>query len=128
MRVFPRLCENGPINGSSEQSRGEPISVFRMHYTHPFAPIFHLEAVQESIRRAGRPITLAAHVGRPSFVRPSPVPNYGPLPPYTHAKEQTFYAACAKCQRIKRSQQISASFRATATRAIFALDRLRVRV
>ena len=36
--------------------------------------------------------------------------------------------ACSRCQRRSRFQHISASLRATATRAIFALDRFRTRV
>jgi len=42
-----------------------------------------------------------------------------------------FYAACSacvRCQRRNRFQQISASLRAVATRAIFALERFRTRV
>jgi hypothetical protein len=35
---------------------------------------------------------------------------------------------CSVCQRTRRFQQISANFLAVATRAIFALDRLRIRV
>ena len=35
--------------------------------------------------------------------------------------------ACSACQRISRFQQISASFRAAATRAILALERLEIR-
>ena len=38
-----------------------------------------------------------------------------------------FHAADARCHRISRTQQISASFLATATRAILALERLRIR-
>ncbi len=43
----------------------------------------------------------------------------------------SFYVAClscVQCQCRSRFQQISASFRATATRAIFALERFRTRV
>ena len=40
---------------------------------------------------------------------------------------QAACSACWRCQRRSRFQQISASFRAAATRAILALDRLRTR-
>ena len=39
-----------------------------------------------------------------------------------------FHATAARCHRISRTQQISASFRAAATRATFALERLRIRL
>ena len=38
-----------------------------------------------------------------------------------------FHATAARCHRIRRTQQIPASFLAAATRATFALDRLRIR-
>ena len=38
------------------------------------------------------------------------------------------FVSCSWCQRINRFQQISASFLAVATRAILALQRLRIRV
>ena len=41
---------------------------------------------------------------------------------------QAAWPACSRCQRRRRFQHISASFRAAATRAIFALDRLRMRL
>jgi len=41
---------------------------------------------------------------------------------------QAAWLACSRCQRHSRFQQISASFLAAATRAIFALDRLRMRL
>ncbi len=37
------------------------------------------------------------------------------------------HAACNRCHAMSRTQQIAASFRATATRAIFALERFRIR-
>ena len=37
------------------------------------------------------------------------------------------HAAAARCHRINRTQQIPASFLAAATRATFALERLRIR-
>ena len=41
---------------------------------------------------------------------------------------QAAWLACSRCHCRKRFQQISASFLAAATRAIFALDRLRMRL
>ena len=38
-----------------------------------------------------------------------------------------FHATAARCHRISRTQQISASFLAAATRATLALERLRIR-
>ena len=38
-----------------------------------------------------------------------------------------FHAAAVRCHRISRTQQIPASFRAAATRATLALERLRIR-
>ena len=38
-----------------------------------------------------------------------------------------FQATAARCHRISRTQHMPASFRAAATRATFALDRLRIR-
>jgi hypothetical protein len=73
-------------------------------------------SAQSGARRAHCPISPFCGPTTTELVREANVP---------------FYAACSECVRCQcrnRFQQISANFRATATRAFFAPDRFRTRV
>ena len=103
-----------------------PIPVNRAGSSHPFVPsepwarrILYCSRPQCPIRRTVQTKRLTRHLCGPSatvLVRDLVASPYAA------------WLACSRCQRRSRFQQISASLRATATRAIFALDRLRTRV
>ena len=80
-------------------------------------------AVQDMVRGRSAQSPIAARYFR---IRHRPVPRNGPEPP-DHARGVLSQAACCRCQRINRFQQMTANFLAAATRATLTPERLRTR-
>ena len=107
---------------------GRGLFLCRALGSHPFVPAGLTPVAQDIIHRPPCLIrnTVQTQVSRDTFAgQRRPCGRANPLR-FTFS----FYAvclSCVQCQCRSRFQQISASLRATATRAIFALERFRTR-